>query len=466
MLEIAMYTTIKTLYEKGSNKSEIAKVTGHDRKTIRKVIKQIKDGALYPKRKPHPCKIDPYKNQIQELLEHNLTGVRIFEEIQKSGSSVTYSTLKRYIAKIKKREDVCIRFYTKAGEEAQVDFGYIGFTPDYEGKRRKTWIFNIRLSYSRLDYYEKVYDQKVETFIKCHINAFKFFGGIPEYVKIDNLKAAILEASFYEPIYQSLYKQFADYYKFKIIPCRVREPQEKGKVESGIKYVKNNFFAGRKFIDGNDLDKQLTKWLENTCNKRVHGTTRKIPIEVFCNEEKDKLIKLPEEDFSFPKVGQRTVYRDSHVYVDYNYYSVPSKYIGEKVDIEVNEKLVKISYQGSQIAVHKTIKKRGEFSTVDSHYPKFKNYLSSEYKEMYREKMSLIGEDTGQLFLLIIKKHPNEWNKITQGILSLVKIYSEEIVNLACKRALAFQICRYRIIKNICENGSYNLPLDYIGEIQ
>ena len=466
MLEVAMYTTIKTLYEKGCSKAEIAKVTGHDRKTIRKVIKQIKDGTLYPKREPHPSKLDHYKDQIQELLEHNLSGVRVFEEIQKSGSSATYSTLKRYIAKIKKREDVCIRFHTEAGEEAQVDFGYAGLTPDYEGKRRKTWVFNMRLSYSRLDYYEKVYDQKVETFIKCHINAFKFFNGVTEYVKIDNLKAAILEANFYEPIYQSLYKQFADYYKFKIMPCRVRKPQEKGKTESGIKYVKGNFFAGRKFIDGNDLDKQLMKWLENTCNKRIHGTIRKIPIEVFCNEEKNKLIKLPEEDFNFPKVGQRTVYRDSHVYVDYNYYSVPYKYIGEKVDIEINDKLVKISYQGTQIAVHAKIKKKGEFSTVESHYPKFKNYLSSEYKESYKEKMNQLGEDAGQLFLLILKKHPTDWNRTTQGILSLAKSYSKDIVNLSCKRALAFNICSYRVIKTICKNGSYNLPLDYIGEIQ
>ena len=88
------------------------------------------------------------------------------------------------------------------GEEAQVDFGYLGMSPDDTGKRKKTWVFNMRLSYSRLDYFEKVYDQKVETFIAAHIHAFEFFGGIPEYVKIDNLKAAILEANFYEPIYQ------------------------------------------------------------------------------------------------------------------------------------------------------------------------------------------------------------------------------------------------------------------------
>ena len=130
--------------------------------------------------------------------------------------------------------------HTLPGEEAQVDFGYLGLTY-YKGKKRKTWVFNMRLSYSRLDYYEIVYDQRVETFIQGHINAFYYFAGIPQYVKIDNLKAAILKANFYEPIYQELYKNFAYHYGFHPLPCRVRRPNDKGKVESGIKYVKNNF---------------------------------------------------------------------------------------------------------------------------------------------------------------------------------------------------------------------------------
>ena len=118
-------------------------------------------------------------------------------------------------ANIRKRENIFVRIHTLPGEEAQVDFGYVGLTPDNNGKRRKTWVFNMRLSYSRLDYYEKVYDQRVETFIQCHINAFKYFEGITEYVKTDNLKAAILQANFYEPIYQQMYKNFALHYGFK-----------------------------------------------------------------------------------------------------------------------------------------------------------------------------------------------------------------------------------------------------------
>lgn len=458
-----MNVTIETLWKQGKNKSDISRITGHDWKTVSKTIRCLQAGG-YPIKKPHPKILDDHKEQVIEYLEKGLSGVRIFEELKLVGSCVSYSAVKKYIADIKTRDDICIRFHTKPGEEAQVDFGYAGLTPDNNKKRRKTWIFNMRLSYSRLDYYEKVYDQKVETFIQCHINAFKYFGGCPEYIKIDNLKSAILNAHFYELVYQSLYKQFADYYGFKPMPCRVRKPQEKGKTESGIKYVINNFFTGRKFIDGDDVDKKLRYWLDNTCNARIHGTTRKIPREVFDTEEKDKLIKLPEIEFRIPKVGDRIVYNDCHVYIDYNYYSVPFEYVGKTVNIEIDDKLVRIFYQCKQIAIHEKSEGRGQFKTENSHYPKFKRYLSTEYQEEYQIKMKQIGDDAGILFLLLTSERPRDWNRPVQGILSLTKKFPKDVVNLACRRALAFNVAQYQTIKNICINGSYKLPLEINNE--
>lgn len=458
-----MNVTIETLWKQGKNKSDISRITGHDWKTVSKTIRCLQAGG-YPIKKPHPKILDDHKEQVIEYLEKGLSGVRIFEELKLVGSCVSYSAVKKYIADIKTRDDICIRFHTKPGEEAQVDFGYAGLTPDNNKKRRKTWIFNMRLSYSRLDYYEKVYDQKVETFIQCHINAFKYFGGCPEYIKIDNLKSAILNAHFYEPVYQNLYKQFADYYGFKPMPCRVRKPQEKGKTESGIKYVINNFFVGRKVIDGDDVDKKLRYWLDNTCNARIHGTTRKIPREVFDAEEKDKLIKLPEIEFRIPKVGDRIVYNDCHVYIGYNYYSVPFEYVGKTVNIEIDDKLVRIFYQCKLIAIHEKSEGQGQFKTENSHYPKFKCYLSTEYQEEYQIKMKQIGDDAGILFLLLTSERPRDWNRPVQGILSLTKKFPKDVVNLACRRALAFNVAQYQTIKNICINGSYKLPLEINNE--
>lgn len=461
MLGVPMYITIKTLWKQGYNKSEIQRITKHDWKTVNKIIKQIQNGQEFPIKKSHPKKLDDFKLQIIQWLESDLSGVRIHEKLQEIDFKICYSSVKNYINTLKVNNNICIRFHTSPGEEAQVDFGYVGLTPDNTGKLRKTWVFNMRLSYSRLDYYEKVYNQKVETFIQCHVNAFKYYGGVPSCVRIDNLKSAILKANFYEPIYQSLYKQCADYYGFKIIPCRVRKPQEKGKVEAGIKYFKKNFMAGRTFVSSDDMDAQILDWLNNKCNVRVHGTTRAKPIDLFNNIEKAALMPLPELHYMLPKVGERLVYTDCHVYIDYNYYSVPAQYVGKTVYIEIKDSLVKIYYENQQIALHNLLINQGEFATQPSHYPVYKNFNSSEYKATYKTKMADIGEHAEKIYFILIQEQPHHWYNTISGILSLKKQFDNNTINLSCARALAYGAIQYRKIKNICESGLYNLPIDF-----
>lgn len=462
MIGLAMFTTIKTLWEKHKNKSVIARLTGHDWKTVSKVVKLMESGSGYPENKPHPRILDPHKEKIVEWLENEgLNALKTFERLRAEGVKVGYTTVKTFIADIKKRDEIFVRIQTSPGEEAQVDFGYVGLTPDNAGRKRKTWVFNMRMSYSRLDYYQKVYDQRVETFIACHEKAFAYFGGVPGTVRIDNLKAAILEANFYEPIYQRLYSSFADYYGFKIIPCRIYRPNDKGKVESGIKYVQCNFFLGRKFSDGDDVDTQLGYWLDHTCNIRIHGTIRKVPREVFESEEKAKLKPLPLGGFKMSTVGTRKVYHDCHVFVDYSYYSVPFEYVGKEVDIDISKELVRIFYRGREIAVHPRAEERGKFQTNVHHYPKYKRFSDTEYQEIYQTKMAGIGPYAEQIFFLVIQKQPQDWSRTVQGILSLTKSYPKNIVDLACKRALAFGVHRYQVIKRICYNGSYNLPVEF-----
>jgi transposase len=457
MIGGAMVTTIMTLWERYKNKTLIAQMTGHDWKTVSKIVKN----SGRHEKKPHPRILDPHKEQILQWLEEGLTNVRILEKLRENGVKVGKTTVRDFVIKLKGRENIFVRVETKPGEEAQVDFGYAGLTPDNNGKQRKTWVFCLRLSYSRLDYCEKVYNQRVETFIQCHINAFRYIGGVPEYIKIDNLKAAILEANFYAPVYQHLYKMFADHYGFKPLPCRVRQPNDKGKVESGVKYVKGNFFLGRKFNSSDDLDRQLRAWLDNTCNQRVHGTIRRIPREIFESEEKRMLKPLPSEEFKMAAVGSRKVYHDCHIYVEYNYYSVPFEYVGKEVDIELARHLLKIFYQGQEIAVHPRQEGRGKFCTNISHYPQYKRCSETEYQEKYQTKMAEVGPYAEQLFFLILQNRPRDWSGTVRGILSLLKNYPAEIVELACRRALAFGVDQYQIIRNICKNGSYNLPSEF-----
>jgi transposase len=461
MLGGAMYTTIKTLWEKCKSKREISRITGHNFRTVAKIIQKVEKGEIHPIKPKYSSKLDGHEEKIKKYLESGLSGIRIHEELKNEEIKIGYSTIRDYVRKLKIRENIFIRFETKAGEEAQVDFGYVGLIKDETDKLKKAYIFNMRLSYSRLDYYEIVFDQKVETFIKCHENAFEYFGGVPKYVKIDNLKAAILEAHFYEPIYQEQYGKFATHYGFKSMPCRVRQPQEKGKVESGIKYVKNNFFSGRKFVNIFDAKNQLNNWQEKKCNDRIHGTTREKPRDLFEREEKTKLQKLPLEKHRNPEVGKRLVYTDCHIYIKYNYYSVPYEFVGKEVEIEIENNLVKIYHEHQQIAVHNLILEKGKFSTNENHYPKYKNYLGTEYQESYAVKMSKIGGNALDFFNATIEANPLTWNRSISGVLSLTKKYKPEIIEAACRRAVFYQALKYSMVKNICENGSYNLPLPF-----
>lgn len=459
MLREAMYTTIKTLWDKGYNKSEIARMTGHDWKTIHKVVKDIQRGKSVPQKKPHSRLLDPYHEEMLKLMEQGLSAVRIQEILLSQGIQIGYTTVKDYIAQAKKKTQIFIRMHTDAGEEAQVDFGYVGYTQDNQGNRKKTWVFNMRLSYSRLDYYQKVYDQKVETFILCHMKAFHYFGGVPRTIKIDNLKAAILQANFYEPLYQRLYQQCSEYYGFQSLPCRIYQPNDKGKVESGIKYVKINFFAGRQFKDGDDVDRQLIQWMEKA-NRRVHGTTQKVPEEVFDLEERKYLLSLPLQEFNLAQVGTRKVYHDCHVYIKHNYYSVPYQYVGKEVEIEIENNLVKIYSNQQLIATHVVKMGKGEFSTQLGHYPLYKCQSQTEYQEKYQAKMASIGQHAERLFFMLLENRKQSWSRPIQGILSLTKKYSYDVVDKSCQRALAFGAYEYQMIKNICQNGSYNLPLE------
>lgn len=459
MVGAAMYTTIKTLKELGKSKSEISRITGHDWKTVQRVIGQIEQGIMVSEARKRQSIVEPYKETVIKLMEEGLSAVRIHQELVFMGFTGKYSAVKKYVRKIRGKE-VFVRIHTPAGHEAQVDFGYVGRTKDNAGISRKTWVFNMRLSYSRLDYYEKVHDQKVETFINCHINAFEFFSGVPEIVKIDNLKAAILEANFYEPVYQRIYRSFAEYYGFKPLPCRIYQPNDKGKVESGIKYVKGNFFKGRRFTDAGDCERKLRQWMEDA-NKRIHGTTKRIPEEVFKKEERHKLLPLPTSKWKSCHAGTRLVYHDCHIFAQNNYYSVPFEYVGKEVEIEISDTLVRVFYKGNQIALHTKVQGKGQFSTDSAHYPKYKQYSETEHQEKYQAKMAEIGVFAEQLFFLILKEAGTYWHQPVKGILSLTKNYPGKIVDLACKRALSYGAWHYHIIRNICQSGVYVLPVEF-----
>lgn len=463
MLEVAMKTTIKTLYEKGYNKSQIALMLHEDRKTVRKILNESNEEKEVTCKK-YPSMFDEYREYLEIQINKDLSVQRIYQDIQKEfGLTCSYSSLRDYVRKIKKKAPKAYMVLnTLPGEEAQVDFGYIGMLK-VNGKSHKAWVFVMTLSYSRYMYIQITLDQSVRTFIMCHVNAFRYFGGVPETVKIDNLKAAIIEADFYEPLIQRTYASFAEHYGFLPNPCRVYTPTDKGKVESNVKYVKDNCFKGRELSDISEANTFLKEWLDNTANRRKHGTTGRIPYEVFCEKEKKILQPLPVEDFVFTNSSPATVWTDCHISYKGNYYSAPHEYIGCDVQvIEVNN-LIKIYYMGKEIALHVfAADMKGEHITDKKHYPSSKTITQEEMLSNYRDKMREIGpgaEEFLERFKNTSMYKCHHFRSIS-GIIALKKKYSTETVNRACERACYFENITYRAVKKICENGMDRLPMD------
>jgi transposase len=460
-----MQTTIKTLYAQGYNKTQIARMLGIDRKTIRKVIKSEESGYMEVPRKEYPSQFDPYEDYILAKLEKGLTIKRIYQDLVRDHEITgTYSGVKHYVQKHRPpKQDAFMVLHSLPGEEAQVDFGFIG-TLNVGGKVRKAWIFIMVLSYSRYMYAKIVLDQSVKTFIGCHVSAFQYFKGVPKIIKIDNLKAAVIEADFYEPLIQRTYAEFAKHYGFLPEPCRVYTPTDKGKVEAAIKYVKDNCFKKRDFADIEEAEKFLSNWVKMTANQRTHGTTQKIPADLFHQKEAIALGDLPVADFTMSASATAIIGTQCHISYQGNYYSAPYQYINCKVDvIEVNN-LLKIYFKGKEIALHTLeTRRKGEHITDKSHYPSSKNISQAEILSNLKPKVYEIGSGAAEFFDRHVKANGDNRQSSTRalnGLLNLKKKYPDEVINQACIRVCHYGSISYQTVKAICEKGLDMLPID------
>lgn len=454
-----MYYTIQTLLKNGVSISEISRQTGSDPKTIRKIRDKIAGGVISEPKIDRKCILDDHKQYILELYLQGLSSKLIHQRLEcEKGVEVSYTTVKDYVRKKFKTTEVFIPLLSPPGQEAQVDFGYAGFFVK-DSKQVKVWVFEMVLSHSRYAYFEMVTEQTVETFIRCHINAFEYFGGVPAMIKIDNLKSGVLEASFYEPVLQKEYNDFLKHYNAGGVTCRVRRGSDKGKVESGIKYVKKNFFKGLRTRDYYEAENELKRWNESVCNKRVHGTTRRIPTEVLSTYEKNYLQSLPPSRYEIWKIQRRKVNNYGHIFFKSNYYSVPYKYIGEELVLKSNGKLLRIYLGFDEIAVHEIHDGMGEFKTVDEHKMPAKRFKSDEY---YDTKIRAIGFNALAFIEAYKEERPENWKRVVAGLYALKHTYGTEILELACKRSLEYRLISYKSLRKICEQGLYGKEIQKV----
>lgn len=446
-----MKFTVKTLMDKGYSQRKISRELGISRKTVCKYMYQINtSGVIVPKITREKI-LDKYYELIKEWHDMDLTAVLIHEKLLKEKSlDVSYPSVSRYVRQFKDIETY-VPLIAKPGEEGQVDFGYLGkFIKD--GKTVKVWVFSMVLSYSRYSYNCLVTDQSVDSFIRCHIKAFEYFGAVPHTAKIDNLKAGVITPNFYEPTIQIQYAEFLKHYNCAPITARVRRGQDKGKVEAGVKYIKSNFLKRIEHTDFYQLEKDLLQWTTTVANKRIHGTIKKIPQQLFVETEKKEMYALPSRRYELFKIEHRKVNNYAHISFKNNFYSVPYNYIGHNLIIKSNENILKIYKDTEMIAIHQICTQNGSFITKDEHLPAEKQSKTIDH---YRQKAALIGDHTLMFLEMIIESKPKTWLMSFRGILSLKKHYDYNVINLACKRALDFKIYHYSTVKNICKNGLY-----------
>ena len=228
--------------------------------------------------------VEPYRELVEKLRRDGVEIAAVHERLKERGYTGSYSSVRRFVRNLEPNTpEVTVRVETRPGEEAQVDFGYGGRMIDPDtGELRKTWAFVMTLSWSRHQYVEFVFDQKVETWLRLHRNAFAFFNGVPERVVIDNLKAGIARICWDEPQAQQAYRECAEHYDFLITPCRLGTPEHKGKVEQGgVHYVKRNFLGGREPTTIIQANQDVRTWCLTTAGQRIHGTTKEQPLARF-----------------------------------------------------------------------------------------------------------------------------------------------------------------------------------------
>jgi hypothetical protein len=278
-------------------------------------------------------------------------------------------------------------------------------------------------------------------------------------VVLDNLKASIVKAVLYDTALQRAYSDFGQYYSFLISPCRVATPQHKGKVESGgVKYVKNNFLPGRSFMNIDDANVQALAWCMEKGN-RIHGTTKRIPLEVFDKIEREALLPLPKNPYEVSWWKECKLHPDCHIVLEGSYYSAPFRLIGKKLWVQVGEDTVRIFYQHQLVGMHLRAGRKGERKTVNDHLPPDKMSYFMQTPQWCRQQAKQTGENTLLLVEQLLADKPLDKLRTVQGILRLGSKYGSQRLESACKRALYYDDVKYGTIRNILEQELDKQPL-------
>jgi transposase len=466
----------------GEGMRAIARATGLDRNTVRRLVRLAEEAGVQ-RDGPGPeegqleairqrlgrpgapvCageaeqRLIPREEQIRAWVEKdNLLLTKVHELLGREGLLVSYSALYRFARKrcnfggsaITVRRAEC-----EPGEMAEADFGRLGRLQELGSKRfRFVYGFILTLGHSRHQCVIPVFQQDLPTVIDCFERAFEFFGGCPRRVVIDGMKACLDWADPYTPRFNRTFLEYANYRGFLPDPARPRHARDKPVVERSVPYIRERFFKGETFLDLDDVARRALLWCRNVAGRRTHGTTRRVPIEVFESEEKAALIPLAGERFDPPAWAQCKVHPDHHVRFQLALYSVPTRWIGQRVEVRGDRSLVRIYARGELIKTHPR-QPRGGRSTDYPDYPEHRTPYALRWPDYYRGKARDLGPAAGDFAdQLLAGEFP--WSRLRQAqkLLRLAERYGGVRVNAACRRALEFELLDVHRVQRILEHG-------------
>lgn len=477
-LKMADIQSIRSLRERGWSFRRIAKELGIHRDTVSRYVReaegiqnrpQVPTGSESKPAKPaHRVQItkptgssspasgpsslcEPFRELIAEGLDKGLSSQRIWQDLKSDhGFEGGYDSVKRFARSLRSSSQFPFRrMECGPGEEAQIDFGSGAFVVDGEGKRRRPHVLRVVLSHSRKGYSEAVFRQDTESFIRCLENSFHHFGGVPRTLVIDNLRAAVKKADWFDPELNPKVRAFATHYNTAFLPNRPYTPRHKGKVERGIGYVKANALKGREFESLAEQNRHLLDWELSVADTRIHGTTRKQVGKLFDEAEHPALQYLPPDRFPFFHEAIRAVHRDGHIEVEKSYYSVPPEYLGRKVWVRWDGRVVRIFNQRmEQVAIHAKAEP-GRFKTQRSHIVDEKVSGVEKGSAYYLKRASRIGPHAARWSEAVVKRRGVESVRVLLGLLSLANSHPWLQIEAACETAWSHRAFNLRAVREL-----------------
>jgi transposase len=480
----------------GEGIRSIGRATGLDRNTVRRIVhsaekagvqretpwpdqdklQAIREGMGRPGAPVASSKAEqqlkPRIDQIRGWLDKDhLLLTKVHELLGREGLVVSYSALHRFARKwcdFGTASSITVRrAESLAGEMAEADFGRLGLLQELgSGRPRVVYGFILTLGYSRLSCVIPVFKQDLPRVIDCFERALEFWGGCPRRIVVDGMKACIDRSDRYTPRFNRTFLEYATYRGFLPDPARPVHAKDKPIVENSVRYVRERFFKGETFIDLDDVARRALIWCRDVAGRRIHGTTRRVPGEVFEAEEKSLLMPLQGERFDTPTWAQCKVHPDHHIRFGKALYSLPTRWIRCQVDVRADRSLVRIYVRGELIKTHER-KPPGGRSTDYSDYPEERTPHARRWPDYYRKRAREIGSAVGDFTdRLLTGEFP--WSRLRQAqkLLRLAERYGAARLDAACRRALDFDLQDVYRVQRILERGleSESEPQPVVGQ--